>query len=143
MTEKPAKLFQALAILLLCFPFVVPAATSDDFIRGYASALLAREFRLKKFSVNVANEAVTVTSGELTEADHGKIIAALSSIDGVKRVVIFDSHGVEVAASTPQPASKTRRFSTGCSLRAPVSSSTASSSIWRQQPILRVITASK
>ena len=104
MTEKPAKLFQALAILLLCFPFVVPAATSDDFIRGYASALLAREFRLKNFSVNVANEAVTVTSGELTEADHGKIIAALSSIDGVKRVVIFDSHGVEVASSTPQPS---------------------------------------
>ncbi len=104
MTQKPAKLFQALAILLLCFPFVVPAATSDDFIRGYASALLAREFRLKSFSVNVANEAVTVTSGELTEADHGKIIAALSSIDGVKRVVIFDSHGVEVATSTPQPS---------------------------------------
>ena len=104
MTEKPAKLFQALAILLLCFPFVVPAATSDDFIRGYASALLAREFRLKSFSVNVANEAVMVTSGELTEANHGKIIAALSSIDGVKRVVIFDSHGVEVARSTPQPS---------------------------------------
>src|SRR5688572_10493120 len=80
MTQKPAKLFQALAILLLCFPFVVPAASSDDFIRGYASALLAREFRLKSFSFNVAGEAVTVRSRELTEADHGKVIAALSSI---------------------------------------------------------------
>lgn len=66
MTQKPAKLFQALVIWLLCFPLVVPAATSDDFIRGYASALLAREFRLKSFSVNVANDTVTVTSGELT-----------------------------------------------------------------------------
>ena len=91
MTQKPAKLFQALVILLLCFPFVVPAATSDDFIRGYASALLAREFRLKSFFVNVAGETVTVTSGDLTEADHGKVIAALSSIDGVKRVAILDS----------------------------------------------------
>jgi hypothetical protein len=77
MTQKPAKLFQALVILLLCFPFVVPAATSDDFIRGYASALLAREFRLKSFFVNVAGETVTVTSGDLTEA---KRITARSSL---------------------------------------------------------------
>jgi hypothetical protein len=100
--EKPIKNLQALAILLLCFPFALHAATGDDFIRGYASAVLEREFRLRNFSVNVAGEAVTVTSGELVEADRDKVIAALASIDGIERVVVLDSRGVEVARSTPQ-----------------------------------------
>ena len=106
--EKPIKIFQALAILLLCFPFALHAAGRDDFIRGYASAVLEREFRLKNFLLNIYGEAVTVTSGELTEADYRKVIAALSSVDGVKQVVILDSHGVEVARSSAQ-ASGTQR----------------------------------
>jgi hypothetical protein len=70
--------------------------------------VLEREFRLKNFTLNVAREAVTVTSGELTEADYRKVIAALSSIDGVKQVAILDSGGVEVASSNTQ-ASETQR----------------------------------
>jgi len=100
--QKRLKIFQALAILLLCFPPLLCAATGDDFIRGYASAVLEREFRLKNFSLDVAGEAVTVTSGELTPADYDKVIAAFSSIDGVKRVAILDSRGIEVASSMPQ-----------------------------------------
>jgi hypothetical protein len=106
--ERPIKIFQALAILLLCFPFALHTASGDDFIRGYASAVLEREFRLKDFSLNVDGEAVTVTSGELTEADYRKVIAALSSVDGVNRVAILDSRGVEVARSGSQ-ASGTQR----------------------------------
>ena len=106
--EKPMKFFQALAVLLLCFPFALHAASGDDFIRGYASAVLEREFRLKNFSLNIAGESVTVRSGELAEADHDKVIAALSLIDGVKRVAILDSRGVEVATSGLQ-ASGTQR----------------------------------
>jgi hypothetical protein len=102
--QKRLRVWQALAILLLCFPFPLHAATGDDFVRGYASAVLEREFRLKNFFLSVAGEAVTVTSGELTEADHDKVIAALLSIDGVKRVAILDSRGFEVAASSPQPS---------------------------------------
>ncbi len=106
--EKPIKVMQVLAILLLCFPFALPAATGDDFIRGYASAVLEREFGLKDFTLNVDGKAVTVRSGELTDADHRKVIAALSSIDGVKRVAILDSRGVEVARSSAQ-VSETQR----------------------------------
>ena len=106
--KRRKRILQALAILRLCFPFALHAASGDDFIRGYASAVLQREFRLENFSLNVTGEAVTVRSGELTEADHGKVLAVLSSIDGVKQVAILDSRGVEVATSSPQ-TSETRR----------------------------------
>jgi hypothetical protein len=108
--EKPAKILKVLAIVLLCFPFPLRAATSDDFIQGYASAVLEREFRVKNFSLNVADEAVRLTSGDLTDADYDKIIAALISIQGVKKVEIVDSRGVVVASSTPQETG-TRRAS--------------------------------
>jgi Protein of unknown function (DUF1207) len=100
--KKSAKILNALAILLLCFPFPLPAATSDDFIHGYASAVLEREFRIKNFSLNVTDETIRVRSEELAGADHDKIIAALSSIQGVKKVEIVDASGVVVASSTPQ-----------------------------------------
>jgi len=100
--EGPAMIFKALAILLLCYPMPLRAATSDDFIRGYASAVLEREFRIKNSTLNVADEAVRVTSGDLSGADHDKVIAALLSIQGVKKVEIVDSRGVVVASSVPQ-----------------------------------------
>ncbi|MGH7798700.1 MAG: DUF1207 domain-containing protein [Candidatus Binatia bacterium] len=100
--KEPAKIFKSLAILLLCFPFPLRAATSDDFIQGYASAVLEREFRIKNFALNVAGEAVRLAAGDLAGADHDEVIAALSSIQGVKKVEIIDSRGVVVASSRPQ-----------------------------------------
>ena len=100
--EKAVSIIKTLAVLLLCFPFIARAATRDDFIQGYASAVLEREFRMKKFSLNVAGESVRVTSDDLTGADPNKVIAALMSIAGVKKVTIVDSRGIVVASSTPQ-----------------------------------------
>ncbi|MGH7825994.1 MAG: DUF1207 domain-containing protein [Candidatus Binatia bacterium] len=100
--EKPAKILKVLAFLLLCFPFPLSAATSDDFIQGYASAVLEREFRIKNFSLKVDGDAVRMITGDMTGADHDKVIAALLSIQGVKEVAIVDSRGVVVASSTPR-----------------------------------------
>jgi uncharacterized protein DUF1207 len=100
--ENAEKLFRALVILLLCFPLPLRAATSDDFIQGYASAVLEREFRLNNFSLKVAGEAVSITSEDLTDADLNKVVAALLSIQGVKKVTIVDSRGVVVASSAQQ-----------------------------------------
>ena len=105
---KPMKIFQAVVILLLCFPFALHATSGDDFIRGYASAVLERELGLKNFTLNIDGEAVTVTFGELTQADYRKVIAALSSVVGVKRVTILDSRGVAAARSSSQ-VSETQR----------------------------------
>jgi hypothetical protein len=100
--EQTAKILRPLAILFLCFPFPLRAAPSDDFIQGYASAVLKREFRIKKFSLNVTSEAVRLTSGDLNGADHDKVIVALLSIQGVKKAEIADARGIVVASSAPQ-----------------------------------------
>ena len=64
------KFLSALAILILCLPLPLRAATSEDFIRGYASALLEREFRLKNFSLEVLGERIRVKSADIGAADH-------------------------------------------------------------------------
>jgi len=102
--KNQAKMLHVLTILLLCFPASLPAATSEDFIQGYASAVLEREFQVKKFSLELAGETVRIKSAELADADHDKLMAALLSIQGVKQVVIVDSRGVEVASSATQPS---------------------------------------
>jgi hypothetical protein len=103
--KKVSKMLKALAILLLCIPFSLPAATSDDFIQGYASAVLEREFGIKNFSLKVAGVVVTITSKELSDADHNRILAAVTTIEGVKKVEIVDGSGAVVASSTPRETS--------------------------------------
>jgi hypothetical protein len=106
--EQLAKILKAVAILLLCFLFPLRAGANDDFIRGYASAVLEREFQIKKFSLEVAGETVRIKSAELANADHDKLMATLLSIQGVKQVAILDSRGVVVASSTPRQAATQR-----------------------------------
>jgi hypothetical protein len=100
--KEPAKLLQVVVTLILCLPALVRAASSDDFIQGYASAVLKREFRVKNFALNVSAESVRVTVDELGGADPNKVIAALMSIEGVKKITIVDSQGNVVASSTGQ-----------------------------------------
>ena len=82
--ERPAKIL-SLALLFLCFPTPLQAATSDDFIQGYASAVLGREFHIKNFSLSVVDEAVRVTSSDLSGVDYDQVTAALLSIQGIKK----------------------------------------------------------
>jgi hypothetical protein len=102
MKQNAAEILKALAILFLCFPCPLRAATSDDFIKGYASAVLEREFGTKNFSLNVAGGTVRVTSGDLSAAERDKVNAALRSVQGVKAVEISDAQGVIAASSSPE-----------------------------------------
>jgi uncharacterized protein DUF1207 len=108
--KEAAKVLRVLAILLLCFPLPLRAGTTENFIQGYASAVLERELRIKNFSLNVDGETVRIESAGLAAADHDKVIAALLSIPGVRQVTIVDSRGGIVASSTPQEP-KPRRTS--------------------------------
>lgn len=102
--KKATKILKALATLLLCVPFSLRAATSDDFIRGYASAVLEREFRIKNFALSVVDGVVRVTSSELSDTDHDKAITAFLSIHGVTKVEIADRRGAVVTSSGSQQA---------------------------------------
>ena len=92
-----------MAILILLFPFSAGAATSDDFIRGYAAAVLEREFQIKDYSLEVSDQTVKVTSGELKSVDPEKVIAALFAVQGVKKVEILDPQGIVIASSVTSP----------------------------------------
>lgn len=104
--QQAAKIFAALAVLLWFFAAPQWAATSDDFLQGYASAVLEREFRIRNFSLNVTGEAIRVRSEDLRRADHDKVIAALSSIQGVKKVVIVDSDGAVITSGPQEPGTQ-------------------------------------
>jgi hypothetical protein len=99
--DQAGKIVVALAVVLWCFAAPLRAATSDDYIQGYASAVLQRELRIKNFSLKVAGEVVTITSTDMS-ADHDKILAAVATIPGVKKVEIVGGSGAVVASSTPQ-----------------------------------------
>lgn len=92
-----------MAILILLFPFSSGAATSDDFIRGYAAAVLEREFQIKDYSLEIFDQTLKVISGELKSVDSEKVIGALFAVQGVKKVEILDAQGVVISSSTTPP----------------------------------------
>ncbi len=102
--KRTTKPLLALGILIFLFPFSSRGATSDDFIRGYAAAVLEREFKIRDYSLEVSDQTVKVTSGELKSVDPEKVIAALFAVQGVKEVEILDPQGIVIASSmTPPP----------------------------------------
>lgn len=105
--QRRIKSLLSSAILILLFPFSSRAATSDDFIRGYGAAVLQREFQIKEYSLEVSDQTVRVTSGELKNVDAEKVIAALFAVQGVKKVEILDAQGVVISSSTTPPQAPT------------------------------------
>jgi hypothetical protein len=60
---------------------------SDDFIRGYAAAVLQRDFEIKADAVSVQDGVVTVHA-DLSETEQRRLTKALEEIAGVERVVV-------------------------------------------------------
>jgi Protein of unknown function (DUF1207) len=98
--NRIAKLLEALAILILLFPFPSGAATTDDFIRGYSAAVLEREFQVKDYSLQVLDGTVRVTSKELKNLDAARLMDGLFVVQGVKGVELLDPQGDVIASST-------------------------------------------
>src|SRR5688572_7922079 len=70
--------------VLLFQPAIVSA--SDEFIAGYASAILQHEFNVADASVEVRDGHVVVTTKTLETVDQGKVTSAIKQIPGVTRV---------------------------------------------------------
>ena len=66
-----------------------PLAPSDDYILGYASALLRKAVTLDDASVSVRKGDVTVVCRFVDEAEAGSLTRALSDIPGVRSVRIL------------------------------------------------------
>ncbi len=81
------------------------AGTSDDFIAGYASAILEHEFSVTDASVEIRQGAVLITTKTLGKVDRGKVESALLQIPGVTQVEIRE--GDPGAARLVLPAVQT------------------------------------
>ncbi len=82
-----------------------PLWATDEFIAGYASAVLESDFELTGATVTTKDGIVTVTTTTLGQIDRAKLIAALERIPGVVRVELLE--GDPPIAGTPPKESAT------------------------------------
>ncbi|HYD50606.1 MAG TPA: DUF1207 domain-containing protein, partial [Terriglobales bacterium] len=84
----------ATAVLLLLFSLVPPVwgqgDSSDDYLRGYAAALVRREFDISTEAVSVRDGIVTIAA-DVSDADLERIRHILIRIEGVREVVRADA----------------------------------------------------
>ena len=86
--------------LLVLAPSAAGARPADDgFIAGYATAVLDRELGVAPRSLAVKGGVVTLAEDDLAGADRARVVAALSSIRGVREV--------RIAAAAPTAARAT------------------------------------
>lgn len=78
----------AALIFLLCL--VLLPLQDDEFIKGYATAILDREFAVNPVQVEVRDGILTVRAADLAGREKDKVAAALSRIKGVREVRLID-----------------------------------------------------
>ena len=95
------------------------AGTTDDFIAGYASAILEHEFNVTDASIEVRQGIVLVTTKTLGKVDRGKVESALREIPGVTQVEIREGDpetarpipsAIQTNIQEPQPKWLPRNF---------------------------------
>lgn len=94
--------FAPLVVLFFLSDAGAALLPSDEFIRGYATAVLQRDFQITAQSLQVRNGIVYIWGLKAEDEEIEKIKTVLSSIEGVKQVVI-DKEGKEpVTQQTPE-----------------------------------------
>jgi hypothetical protein len=92
--SRRASAIRLLFIVLFFAWAVCPASAAglestrvgDDYIAGYANAVIERELRLTGLSLTVKDGVITIVEGDLPASDRDKLLASLSDIPGVMRV---------------------------------------------------------
>jgi Protein of unknown function (DUF1207). len=91
---KPVKKFYLLLLELAIIGCSTSNAgavpTNDQYIAGYATAVLEREFNLTAASLSVKDGVITLSTEDLAGSDREKINAVLGNIRGVVRVAVIE-----------------------------------------------------
>jgi hypothetical protein len=96
----------ALGLALAAAPTAAAGPAEDAYIAGYVTAILERELDVKGSKVTVKDGVVTVEAAGLPESDQGKLVATLSKVAGVTRVMIValaQPPATAPPAATPLP----------------------------------------
>jgi hypothetical protein len=78
-------------------------ATDDAYMAGYAAAVLEREFRVTAPSLTVRDGVMTLAGSDLGGADQATVVAALSRIRGVRRVIVLTAPASVTATTVAGP----------------------------------------
>ena len=78
-------------------------ATDDAYMAGYAAAVLEREFRVTAPSLTVRDGVMTLAGSDLGGADQSTVVAALSRIRGVRRVIVLTAPASVTATTVAGP----------------------------------------
>jgi len=91
--------------LLAAVVAVASAASAEDdqFIRGYAAAILQRDFNIAADAVSVSAGVVTVRA-ELSDQERERLTTALTQISGVQQVVVSEAEPLPVAPAPSEPS---------------------------------------
>lgn len=90
------------AALCLAGPLSAAAPPSDEFLSGYATAILKRDFQITAEYLRVRHGVVYIQGLQSSDTVNDRIQTSLSAIDGVRKVVI--TREGEVTAVAEQPA---------------------------------------
>ena len=108
------RLIVAAGLCALLAALSVPRAdaSDDEFIAGYATAIVEHEFGVTDASVETLDGSVVVTTKSLGNVDRRKLEGALRDIPGVSQVEIREgqsravANGAAVQTTIPEPRSK-------------------------------------
>jgi len=84
-------IFSGFFFLVLCSSGSAGAAlASDEFIRGYATAILQRDFQITAETLSVQSGVIYIRGLEASDVVRDRMKSSLSSIDGVSQVVVAE-----------------------------------------------------
>lgn len=97
-------LFAGLLLFALFLPRPAAATgpTSDQFITGYATAVLKRDFQISAEFLRVEHGVIYIQGLEASDTVSDKIKTSLSSIEGVRKVVITKEGDVVALGEKPE-----------------------------------------
>ncbi|RJQ48614.1 MAG: DUF1207 domain-containing protein [Nitrospiraceae bacterium] len=91
-----------IAVIFVLFVVQESFASGDDgFIRGYAAAVLEREFHVTLPSLRVEDGIIRLNSEEIQAAERERIITELLNIKGVKRVELTGREQEKISETVP------------------------------------------
>jgi Protein of unknown function (DUF1207) len=101
--------FVTLIAIAACWVALAPSTPAtagpaeDAYVAGYVSAVLERQMDVKGGRVTVKDGVVTVEVAGMSASDREKVVATLSTVPGVSRVLVVDLK--QPPATTPPGAS--------------------------------------
>jgi hypothetical protein len=100
-------IFSGLFFLALFFPCDCGAAqASDEFIRGYATAILQRDFQITAETLRVQSGIIYIRGLETSDDMRDRLKSSLSSIEGVRQVMVVEDSGIAPTEGNPAIATE-------------------------------------